>query len=390
VRRILLLITDLEIGGTPTVVRELAVRLNRVANVHVEVACLAKWGPVADQLTHAGVAVTALDARGANDLTAIGRLIELIHHREFDTVFSFLIHANVAAAMASLVCRRVRFIQSIQTTQPYPRWHWVLQRRIQKRAEKIVVPSESTADVAHEWANIPREKIVVIHNAVEISEFEELRANEPAELRSAANYGKEKDAPSPYLAAERRSAGSPSASASTSTAAFPIGFIGRLDPIKSIPDLLEATLLLGGSVHLHIFGDGRERAHIESEIHRLGIDRSVTLHGTIARPQEALAQIGLLVLPSKAEGFGLVLIEAMAAGVPIVATDVAGIRNVVKNNETALLVPHGQPREMALAIDRLVRDRALRERLVNRAVHHVREHFSWDAILPKYRELLDV
>ncbi len=381
-RRILLLITDLEIGGTPTVVRELAIRLNRLPNVYVEVACLATWGPVATQLTDAGVNVTALDARGANDLTAIGRLIELIHHREFDMVFSFLIHANVAAATASLVCPRVRFIQSIQTTQPYPRWHWVLQRRVQTRAEKIIVPSESTAEVAHEWAKIPREKIVVIHNAIEPGEFENRGANKPAELRSAANYGE--GASAAYLAAERSSAGS------FPTTPFPIGFIGRLDPIKSIPDLLEATLLLGGSVHLHIFGDGRERAHIEAEIRRLGIERSVTLHGTIERPQEGLAQIGLLVLPSKAEGFGLVLIEAMAARVPIVATDVAGIRNVVKNNDTALLVPHGQPRELALAIDRLVSDRALRERLVDRAAHHVRERFSWDAIFPKYRELLNV
>jgi glycosyltransferase involved in cell wall biosynthesis len=364
-RRILLLITDLEIGGTPTVVRELAVRLHKLANVHVGVACLAPWGPVATQLAHAGVTVTSLEAHGANDLAAIGRLIELIHHREFDTVFSFLIHANVAAAMASLVCRHVRFIQSIQTTQPSPRWHWKLQRRAQKRAEKIVVPSESTADVAHEWAKIPRGKIVVIHNAIEPAEFEGLGQNEPAELRSAGL-------------------------SSTSRVPFPIGFIGRLDPIKSIPDLLHATLLLGGSVHLHIFGEGRERANIMEELLRHNLTHSVTLHGAIARPQDALAQIGVLVLPSKAEGFGLVLIEAMAAGVPVVATDVPGIRNVVTHESTGLLVPHGNPRELALAIDRVIRDRALRERLIQNAHRDVRERFSWDAIFQKYRALLQV
>ena len=61
-RRILLLITDLEIGGTPTVVRELAVRLHRPPYVFVDVACLAKWGPVADQIQAAGISVTALGA----------------------------------------------------------------------------------------------------------------------------------------------------------------------------------------------------------------------------------------------------------------------------------------------------------------------------------------
>ena len=171
---------------------------------------------------------------------------------------------------------------------------------------------------------------------------------------------------------------------------FPIGFIGRLDPVKSIPDLLEATLLLGGSIHLHIFGEGRERPHLEAEIRRLNIARSVTLHGAVARPQDALSKIGLLVLPSKAEGFGLVLIEAMASRVPVVATDVPGIRNVVTHEQTGLLVPHGSPRELALAIDRLVKDPALRELLVARAEAEVRRRFSWDAIFTKYRELLHV
>src|SRR5437773_1188049 len=94
-RRILLLITDLEIGGTPTVVRELAIRLRKPPDVEIEVACLSKWGPVADQLRDSGVEVTALDARGVRDLLRVVRkLVRLIRDRKFDTVFSFLIHAN--------------------------------------------------------------------------------------------------------------------------------------------------------------------------------------------------------------------------------------------------------------------------------------------------------
>src|SRR5438552_17156178 len=94
-RRILLLITDLEIGGTPTVVRELAIRVRRPPEVDIEVACLSKWGPVADQIREAGIEVTAFDARGVRDLVRVARkLLRLIRDRKFDTVFSFLIHAN--------------------------------------------------------------------------------------------------------------------------------------------------------------------------------------------------------------------------------------------------------------------------------------------------------
>src|SRR3954468_15533399 len=125
VPRILLLITDLEIGGTPTVVRELAIRLNAMPGVQVEVACLSRWGPVADQLRDAGVHVTALGARGVTDFVGVTRrLARLVRERKDDTLFTFLVHANAVGAVATRFVRGVRLLQSIQTTQPHPRWHW--------------------------------------------------------------------------------------------------------------------------------------------------------------------------------------------------------------------------------------------------------------------------
>src|SRR5947207_2512942 len=100
-RRILLLITDLEIGGTPTVVRELAVRLHRPPNVVVVVASLARPGPVADQIRSAGITVTSLGARSTTDFRIAAQLANIIRHGRYDTVFSFLVHANAVAALAS-------------------------------------------------------------------------------------------------------------------------------------------------------------------------------------------------------------------------------------------------------------------------------------------------
>ena len=155
-RRILLLITDLEIGGTPTVVRELALRLHAPPEVEVEVACLAKWGPVADQIKAAGLPVTSLDARGPRHLPrVVRRLRTLVRERGVDTVFSFLVHANFVAALASRKLTGVQFLQSIQTTQPRPRWHWRLQRHIWKYAEVVVVPSDSVAEAASAWSASP-------------------------------------------------------------------------------------------------------------------------------------------------------------------------------------------------------------------------------------------
>jgi len=145
-RRILLLITDLEIGGTPTVVRELATRLNDPPNVVVDVACLKRRGPVADQLQAAGVDVTSFDAAHAWQLPAtVRRLRELVRQRNIETVFSFLIHANTIGALASREMPGVRFLQSIQTVQPRPRWHWWVQRHVHQRADKVVGPSTAVA-----------------------------------------------------------------------------------------------------------------------------------------------------------------------------------------------------------------------------------------------------
>jgi glycosyltransferase involved in cell wall biosynthesis len=358
-RRILLLITDLEIGGTPTVVRELATRLNALPDVEVDVACLAGWGPVAEQLREAEVRVILFEARGARDFPGVvAQLVRLIRESGYDTVFSFLIHANAVAAAASLFCRGVRFLQSIQTTQPRPRWHWWLQSVAQLPAEKVVVPSASAAEVARDRAGVPRGKIAVIPNAIDPDAF--ARSTVP-------------DAdPRPY----------------------PIGFIGRLDPVKRVPWLLDELHALNvtrpGTATLHVFGDGPERERIVRRMQELKLDGVVKLHGAISRPQEALVQIGLLVLRSEAEGFGLVLIEAMAAGVPVVASDVAGIRDVVRDGETGMLVSFASHEEMVTTLRRVIEDAALRRRLSDNGLREVRERFSWDVVLPRYRELLRI
>jgi glycosyltransferase involved in cell wall biosynthesis len=351
-RRLLILNTDLEIGGTPTVVRELAMRLHDPPAVHVEVACLAHWGPVAGQIKSAGIEVTALGATGVSDLLVVRRLITLIREHRIDTVFSFLVHANAVAAAAKPGCDSVRFFQSIQTTQAHPSWHWHVQRFVHHAAERVIVPSPSVARVARERARVPADKIIVIPNAIDPETFDR----------------------SPIPDADPRP--------------YPIGFIGRLDPVKMVPDLLHAVALLGDLVHLHIFGDGPEREVIARLVRLLKLESRVTLHGLVPGPQVALRQIGLLVLPSISEGMPMVLIEAMAAGVPVLGRDAPGVRDVIIDEANGLLVRSLKVEDLATAIRRLVEDRPLRQNLIDRAGAWVREQFAWDKILSRYREVL--
>jgi glycosyltransferase involved in cell wall biosynthesis len=348
-RRILILITDLEIGGTPTVVRELAIRLTQAGD-YVEVASLKEAGPNGALLTAAGIRVTAFHTHSALGLPIVARrLRRLIRAGRFDVVFSFLVHANAVAALA--VPLDVPLVQSIQTTQPHPRWHWHVQRFSARRALRVIVPSQSTVDAGVERSAIPREKFVVIPNAVDPDRFE--RSIVPMEVRT------------PY----------------------PIGFIGRLDPVKRLPDLIQAVAEMAEPVMLNIFGEGPERSRIQEIVRTVGAGR-VVLRGAVGRPQQALAELGALVLPSEAEGFGLVLIEAMASGVPVIATDVPGIRDVVRHEHDGLLVPPGQPELLAKAITRVVTDYGLRQRLIEAGLQTVRDRYTWDKIIPQYRQAL--
>lgn len=353
-RRILILNTDLEVGGTPTVVRDLATRLHAPQDgVHVEVACVGPWGPVADQITAAGVEVTALDADDVYDLpVVVKRLVKLLRDRRIDTLFSFLVHANTVAAVASRFAKDVRLVQAIQTTQPRPRWHWWVQSMVQAAAAAVVVPSASVAQVAEAEAGVPRAKLVIIPNAIDA---DDLRL-EPVQ-RS--------DGPARAV------------------------FLGRLDPIKRLGDLVEAMTQLRDRVTLDVYGDGEEWDAVQRQIDRHGLGEVVRLHGAVPR-QQALAGADVLVLPSEAEGFPLVLLEAMAAGVAIVATDAPGIRDVICHERTGLLVPVGQPNALATAVARMVGDPVLRRQLIQSAATEVRERYGWPRVLELYRQVLQI
>lgn len=114
------------------------------------------------------------------------------------------------------------------------------------------------------------------------------------------------------------------------------------------------------------------------------------MRGQVANPQTALAQIGLLVLPSVSEGMPMVLIEAMAAGVAVVGRDVPGVRDVIKEGTTGVLVKSLSVKDLAEGIRRVVEDREMRQALIENARTEVAEKYTWDAVLPRYREVLGI
>jgi glycosyltransferase involved in cell wall biosynthesis len=112
-----------------------------------------------------------------------------------------------------------------------------------------------------------------------------------------------------------------------------------------------------------LVGDGPDRPPVEAEVRRLGLEDAVTLTGTRDDVPELLARADVFVLSSRSEGAPLSILEAMAAGLPVVSSCVGGVPELVADGETGLLVPPGDPAAMAAALGRLVADAGLRRRL---------------------------
>jgi glycosyltransferase involved in cell wall biosynthesis len=171
-----------------------------------------------------------------------------------------------------------------------------------------------------------------------------------------------------------------------------VGWVGRLSSEKGPDVALDAFgRLTDARAELHFVGDGRMRGDLEARARELGIDERVRWHGPVVGAGRYLAAFDLLVLSSRTEGTPMVLFEAMAADVPIVATTVGGVPDVVSERE-ALLVPSEDPGALATAIGRVLGfpDEA-GERAV-RAAHRLRSAYAvepWlDAHVSLYRGLL--
>lgn len=157
--------------------------------------------------------------------------------------------------------------------------------------------------------------------------------------------------------------------------------VGRLDPEKGLTDLITAAHELierrGIAFTLTIVGTGSEQDQLKREVSRVGLDEHVHFPGYVPYGPELLRlyrESDVFLLPSFTEGCPQVLIEAMACGVPVIATRVGGIPHLIRDGQNGLLVDPANARQLAGAVRRLVEDRDLRDSLIENGLATAREH----------------
>jgi len=232
-------------------------------------------------------------------------------------------------------------------------------------SRRIIVCSNSVKWDLENHFHIPSEKIRVIPNGVDLSKFEFYTDREDIKRR----YGI-----APYERA--------------------ILFVGRLVPQKGVDSLIKAVPLIlqqHKNVKFIITGDGWSRSYLEELARTTGFEKDIQFLGFV--PDSELAKLmvsaDVLVIPSIYEPFGIVALEGMAAGIPIVAANVGGLSEIIEHERTGVLVYPGNPESIAWGVNRVLSDPAFSEWLVKNAKRKVQEVYNWDMIAKRTAALYE-
>ncbi len=356
--RIAFCITDLDPGGAERALVQLVTRLDR-QRWEPAVFCLSGHGALADELQAAGILVICLGARHWSNVSASLRLARELRRFRPAIVQSFLFHANLAGRIAGRVARVGKIVSGIRVAEKRSRVPLWLDRWTNWLVTSNVCVSRAVADFSIARAGLLPKKIVVICNGVDVARFSTAR---PADL---SQFG-------------------------ISPGSQVLLTVGRLDRQKGLDDLVEAAALVVPKyprAHFLMVGEGSERRRIELLICETGLADRVHLAGWRPDIPELLAASYALVLSSHWEGLPNVILEAMAAGLPVVATRVEGTSELVNEGLTGLIVAPQSPATLAAGIEKLLSDPALSHAMGQSGRERAAANFSWDKMAAQYSAL---
>jgi sugar transferase (PEP-CTERM/EpsH1 system associated) len=354
-------VNSLEAGGLENGVVNL-VNVAAESYRHV-IICMTTEGSFRARLKP-GVEIRAMGKRPGKDLRAFGRLIALlrrlrpavVHSRNWAT-FDAVLAARIARAPAVVHGEHGRDISDPNGTNRR-------RRRLRRACAPLVDRFVAVSEDLHRWLvediRISAHKVVTIRNGVEVTRFGAL-----SRVEARRRLG---------IAADR----------------LVVGTVGRLDPVKDQDGLLDAFSRLRSrrpDTVLVIVGDGPCRAQLENHITDLALQDRVLLLGERRDIPEILMALDVFVLPSVAEGMSNTILEAMATGLPVLATRVGGSPELVEDGLTGRLVPPRDPAALAGAIDTYFEDGHLRDLHGKAGRQRAVDHFDLSRMARDYTHL---
>lgn len=354
---------SLNIGGIETLILEICKRLNKETFIPY-IFVFEKNGKLKDEYLKAGMRVVEVEKGIGFDWLLSARLSKMLKTEKIDIVHTHnptnWLYGGIAAWLSG-----IPLIHTEHTTTDYDnhhvkRWEFI-EWFLAKLTRHITAVAGSVREHMMRRSSIPPDKITVIYNAIEMSKFDVIIDRE--KLRNEL---------------------------SINNADIIIGNIARFYENKDHPTLLHAFKLVAERmpcVHLLLIGDGPLRGDMEHLAEKLGEKSRIRFLGNRRDIPHLLKTMDLFVLSSKREGLPVVLLEAMASGLPVVTTDVDGNGELVLHEQTGLVVPSNDPARLAESIIKVLANKNDAKKMGNNGRERVRNHFTFNTMVNQYEDI---
>ncbi len=372
--KVMHVVPDLGPGGAGLGVQELARLLARSGQAEVRLCVLGHKQSRQDTDDACGVTYLGI-ANPTASLTAlrqcVRRLSELVHREAVDIVHSHLLPADLVSAFAVAGARNILHTAHVRDTRTWlsskqPRHivkKWMFRVAFSMARTQFIAVSKDAAMFAARHFGIPAGRMRIVLNGIDAAPFAEFHARR-RDWRSRSVV---------------------------------IGATGRLVPEKDHATLIAATaraLRARHDVRLEIAGTGSRQANLIALAEAEGMGDRLVMRGHVSDMPDFYSGLDIFVLPShSSEGLPRVLLEAMAAGLPVIATRTEGVGDVVVDGQNGLTVQKQNPDAMAAAMMRLIEDRELAQHLGENGRRRVLEHFTAERVAGDvarhYRWLID-
>lgn len=360
--RVLHLITELDVGGAEKLLAMTLPRFDR-ARFDVTAAFLHGPAPLCEELEGAGVRVHKVDTRNKLDFAAFRRFVHYLRTERVEVLHTHLIQADILGYFAARRARVPVVISTKHNTnyfQSHARWLAALDAHVNRRLNRVVAVSTAVRAFYLEQQALPSDHVEVVPNGIDTRSFASAAPIGKALLGLGLNTRivtcvaslKEKKGHAPLLRA------------------WP-------EVLKRCP---EARLVL--------VGDGPLRDELGRLAESLGTSLQVVFLGVRSDVASILKASDAFVLPSLWEGFGLAVVEAMSAGLPVVATSVDGVREIIRNGQDGILVPPNDPPRLAEAIVELLTNRS-RAALLAQSARERAEEYSVQQMVDRLQEMYE-
>ena len=361
--RILFVSTSTTLGGAEKTVYCLATLLDPRKFQVTSVVSLKPFGPYAQRLSALGVPTTTLGLRGRPSMKQVRELVKIIDYQKPDVVHAVMYQAIQLCRLAKgRSAHTFKLVSSPRVNYRTRSAFTLLVDRVLKGKDDVLV-AESEATRKHLISSLgyAPAKVKTIYNGIDVAGWPVSKVDRQQKRMELRLGGQE----------------------------LLLGAVGRLDGQKGHSVLLEALPLLRKrhAARLVIIGDGPRRAALEAQIRRLSLEKFVWLLGERDDVTAWLSSLDVFVLPSLWEGLPNALLEAMALGLPVVASAVDGVPEVVQDGKNGLLVAPRQPAALAKKLGELSGDAALRQRLGAEAQKTVFEKFTLARMIGEYEAL---